>query len=204
VAQGSFRMRSPSTLSPQDAISNVGVPSNRSYASETVSMPAGGGQPLSGRPCKSNNYWGFCKGSWATQESVKKGLRTQTRPEGMYGKTTFWQCRQCSFQGDSFGKQATLDERVHTHQSGINYRWVFLAKSHTKRKSDKVDPTYGCIFCCAEGRTTGIYGNADTLLNHIFMDHSKQMGRNVQDQNKVIFGRVAANHEEFDINIPFM
>ena len=166
-----------------------------------------------GRPCKDNGYWGFCKGAWATREDLKKGLSVQSRPEGLYNTISIWQCKHCLFQGDTFGgkgkkKNMTVDPNVHVSAVGIRYRWIFLAKSHAKKKSvatntEKGECSYGCMFCCAEGRGTGIYGNVQTLMNHIFLEHAKGITEDMKEKTRCVVGRTAGPQEQWDINIPF-
>ncbi|OCK86368.1 hypothetical protein K432DRAFT_376868 [Lepidopterella palustris CBS 459.81] len=183
---------------------------------------------MDGRPCKDNNYWGFCKGAWATREDLKKGLSVQTRPEGLYSTVSVWQCKHCLFQGDTFTittpsakpkgkpkKEITVDPNVHVSAVGIRYRWVFLAKSHVKKKSmptsnmatsnggEKGECNYGCIFCCTEGKSTGIYGNVQTLMNHVFLEHAKGMKEDVRERTRCIMGREAGKEEVWDVNVPF-
>lgn len=186
-----------------------------SYRSSTVTMPPNSHQQpmMVGRPCKDNGYWGFCKGAWATREDLKKGLSIQTRPEGLYNTISIWQCKHCLFQGDTFGgkakpKNMTVDPNVHVSAVGIRYRWIFLAKSHAKKKSggtvaDKDECSYGCIFCCAEGRGTSIYGNVQMLMNHIFLEHAKGMSEDVKEKTRCIVGRTAGPQEQWDINVPY-
>ncbi|KAH7139366.1 hypothetical protein B0J11DRAFT_575280 [Dendryphion nanum] len=178
---------------------------------------------MSGRPCKDNNYWGFCKGAWAIREELKRGLEVQTRPDGMYNTHSIWQCRHCNFQGETFtgphptkkGKKGTVvDPKVYVSSVGIHYKWIFLAKSHVKKKTmesgrnslvkseEKEDCNYGCVICSVEGTGTGIYGNVETLMNHIFMEHARNMSDKTLTKSKCIIGRTAGANEDWDINIP--
>lgn len=183
---------------------------------------------MDGRPCKDNNYWGFCKGAWATREDAKKGLALETRPEGMYSTSQIWQCRHCCFEGKSLTiphptkknkKETVIDPSVHVSAGGIRYKWIFLAKSHVKKKNvasegprsgarkgpeADADCSYGCVLCSVEGNVTGIYGNVETLMNHVFMEHVRpgSMTESTMIRSKCIVGRVAGADEEWDINIP--
>lgn len=157
-----------------------------------------------GRPNKENNYWGFCKGAWTTREDPSKGFRLASRPEGMYNTITTWQCRQCAFNGDVHGKKKpySFDTRIHVvADSGIRYKWLFLAKSHVKCKSNSSGgDSYGCVFCGDEGSSTAIFGKASTLLDHIWMEH-RGMRLEIAKRNMCAFGSVD-NDEDWDINIP--
>lgn len=95
----------------------------------------------------------------------------------------------------------TVDPNVHTAANGIRYRWIFLAKSHAKKKPME-GASFGCVFCVSEGKATGIFGNVEVLMNHIIVDHGKGIRQDIMENNKCILGRVASSSEDFDINIP--
>lgn len=216
--------------------------------------------PMLGRPCKANNYYNFCKGAWSLREEFKKGLVTRNKPVGMYTSCLVWQCKECSFEGPTFGnkKPYLTDPRTYTyvHDSAtIKYKWIFLAKSHVKLKSgpflrpaaveqDIVAPNdtvrgffhqggtgasasavdlsgtkdknaldeekylhkpgycYGCTFCCAEGRVTSVFGNADTLLRHVAEAHAAGLSADAQTRTKCIVGRAPGKSEEWDVCFP--
>ncbi|KAF2190978.1 hypothetical protein K469DRAFT_746440 [Zopfia rhizophila CBS 207.26] len=179
---------------------------------------------MDGRPCKDNNYWGFCKGAWAVREELKKGLSVQTRPDGMYSSHQVWQCKHCHFTGETFQatvpgkkkKETVVDRSIRISSVGIRYKWIFLAKSHVKKKTmdsattgikgsaDKEECNYGCVICSVEGNVTGIYGNVETLFNHIFLEHVRSMSDKTVQKAKCIMGREAKAEEEWDINVPWM
>lgn len=101
-------------------------------------------QPMLGRPCKANNYYNFCKGAWTLREEFKKGLVVRNKPVGMYTSCLIWQCKECNFEGPSFGakKPYITDPRSYTYthdlagaEITVKYKWIFLAKSHVKIKS---------------------------------------------------------------------
>ncbi|OJD33124.1 uncharacterized protein BKCO1_3300012 [Diplodia corticola] len=224
--------------------------------------------PMLGRPCKANNYYNFCKGAWSLREEFKKGLTTRNKPVGMYTSCLVWQCKECNFEGPSFGnkKPYTTDPRTYTfvHEragSGmpvtVKYKWLFLAKSHVKIKSGLLRPTateneqtiaslngflgnnhhqapsscdlssrdnsavddgkylhkpgysYGCSFCCAEGRVTSVYGTAETLLGHVAEAHAgpavagrQQLSADALARTKCVIGRAPEKSEEWDVWFP--
>jgi hypothetical protein len=179
---------------------------------------------MSGRPCKDNSYWGFCKGSWETRESESKGLVLTSRPEGMFSTSQVWQCRHCLFEGLARSiphptkknkKEAVLDDQIHTSATGIRYRWSFLAKSHVKKTSyssggrnsaeEEAECNFGCVICSVEGTVTGIYGGVETLMDHIANEHvytGNTMNHMTMVRSKVVVGRTAGEEEEWDVNIP--
>ena len=178
---------------------------------------------MNGRPCKDNNYWGFCKGAWATREDTSKGLCLTSRPEGMFNTSQVWQCRHCLFEGPSCTiphatkknkKDVVIDTKVHVSAAGIRYRWSFLAKSHVKKNSypsgsrnssgEESACNYGCVICSVEGTVTGVYGGVELLMDHIAHDHvyTGNMNGMTMTRSKVVAGRLAGNEEDWDVNIP--
>ncbi|CAO2658266.1 Nn.00g059890.m01.CDS01 [Neocucurbitaria sp. VM-36] len=178
------------------------------------SGPAGQEKMMDGRPCKDNNYWGFCKGAWAVREELKKGLAVRTQPSGMYNTKQIWECTACTFKGDTFTiphptkknkTETVVDQRVHISMAGIRYRWIFLAKSHVKKKpgdSFSEESNYGCVLCCVEGNLTGVYGGVETLMNHIALTHVADMSDKTRKKVNCILGRVAGPGEAWDLNVP--
>jgi hypothetical protein len=180
----------------------------------TDTIQSGHTHSLSGRPNKDNDYWGFCKGAWAAREDPKKGIKLRTQPHGYYNHKQIWACSTCTFTGEVFKapdpkkKSRTIeifDPRVKVSMSGIRYRWVFLAKSHVKKKAgdpSSNDDNFGCVLCSAEGNVTGVYGGVETLMNHIALTHVGNMSDATRKKVDCVLGRVAGNGESFDINVP--
>jgi hypothetical protein len=201
----SFRRRS----APRPVSSSTHS-STYSHRASSISMPAAAisaPATMLGRPSKENNYWGFCKGAWTIREDWRKGLQMATVPAGMYTTKSMWRCKSCAFDGDVYGnkKPYQVDRRVFKAlESGVQYRFLFLAKSHVKRKLLKDDNTcFGCIVCANEGKGTSIFGNVETLCNHLVAEHGKTaMSDDMQVRNRCIVGRVADISEDFDFNIP--
>lgn len=182
--------------------------------SSTIRSPKPGQeQMMNGRPCKDNNYWGFCKGSWAVREDLKKGLAIRTMPSGMYNTKEVWECKSCNFRGNTYSithpskknkTETIVDPNIHTSKSGIRYRWIFLAKSHVKKKTpDSINDecNYGCVICSVELKVTSIFGNVDTLMFHLY-EHASDMRQATMKQTKCIVGRTAGADEDWDVNIP--
>ncbi|KAF1842560.1 uncharacterized protein K460DRAFT_188236 [Cucurbitaria berberidis CBS 394.84] len=184
--------------------------------SDTIqSGPAGQEKMMDGRPCKDNNYWGFCKGAWAVREDVKKGLAIRTQPSGLYNTKQIWECTSCTFKGDTFTTphptkksktETVVDQRIYVSMAGIRYRWIFLAKSHVKKKAgdcfNSDEGNYGCVLCSVEGNVTGVYGGLETLMNHIALTHVADMSEQTRRKVNCILGRVAGPGEAWDINVP--
>lgn len=169
---------------------------------------------MDGRPCKDNNYWGFCKGAWAVREDVKKGIVVRTQPSGLYNSKQIWECTTCTYKGDTFSAphptkknktEIIVDPRIHISMAGIRYRWIFLAKSHVKKKASdglSEESNYGCVICSVEGNLSSVYGGVETLMNHIALTHVADMSDKTRKKVNCILGRVAGPNEAFDINVP--
>ncbi|KAG9191912.1 hypothetical protein G6011_10646 [Alternaria panax] len=209
------------SIASTDSISSASIgvlPGRRmrdSIRSDTIqSGPAGGEKMMNGRPNKDNDYWGFCKGAWAVREDPKKGITVRTQPSGYYNTRQIWGCKSCTFTGDVFTaphptkKNKTVeivDPRVKISMSGIRYRWIFLAKSHVRKKasdSSSNGDNFGCVLCLAQDKVTGVYGGTETLMNHIALTHVADMSEQTRKKVNCILGRVAKADEEFDINVP--
>ncbi|KZM24042.1 uncharacterized protein EKO05_0004608 [Ascochyta rabiei] len=211
------RIRQPSIASTDSSSSgSIGViprPPGAILSSTIQSPKPGQERMMGGRPCRDNNYWGFCKGAWDVREDVKKGLAVRNMPSGMYNTKEVWECRQCNFRGNTYtfmhpgkkGKKETVvDPNIHTSKSGIRYRWIFLAKSHVKKKtpdSASEECNYGCVICSVELKVTSIFGNLDTLMYHL-LEHVSDMTQTTMKQTRCIVGRTAGAEEDWDINMP--
>jgi hypothetical protein len=142
---------------------------------------------------------GFCKGAWSARTEPKKGLTLSTVPVGIYGRKHIWQCKHCSFTGDTPGGKA-FDPRVLVDEAtGIQYRWMFTAKSHAKTKGEA--SSFGCVFCADSGVGTAVYGQMSTLLAHISTAHKRitpEMAKTV----KCTLGK-GDTGDDWDIWLPF-
>ncbi|KAF2644765.1 hypothetical protein P280DRAFT_179519 [Massarina eburnea CBS 473.64] len=191
----------------------------------TITTPAQE-KMMGGRPCKDNNYWGFCKGAWATREELKKGFNLEARPTGMYTTSQVWQCKSCNFTGTSVliphptkknKKETIVDPTICSSSVGIRYRWAFLAKSHVKQTTPSTKPigyqrkpgessdcSFGCTICSVERSVSGIFGNVETLMNHIFMEHVRpgRLSSSTLKSVHCIIDRTARSDEDWDLNIP--
>lgn len=159
-------------------------------------------------PGEMNNYAGFCKGAWRQQiGDRKKALEERVRPGGFYNAAKFWQCKQCKFEGRLIPldkKSNGYDMRVFKLVEGIQFRWEFLFKSHTVTKGALSDPTratFGCIFCCAEGRGTATFSGVHVFMGHLIEHRDRLPTGEVLYRMNCLVGRQAAMHEDFDINI---
>ncbi|KAL8891151.1 MAG: hypothetical protein Q9215_001747 [Flavoplaca cf. flavocitrina] len=138
------------------------ITANQDYPSATDLLPS-----------EANKYSGFCKGAWRLQiGDHKKALQERQRPGSMYSAHKFWQCKFCSFEGrlvQQDKKTSQFDQQIMS-ADGIQFRWVFLFKSHVECKDTNPNPlksAFGCMFCCAEGRGTPSFRGAQALMDHL-------------------------------------
>lgn len=155
-----------------------------------------------------NDYAGFCKGAWKQQIGDKKGaMEERIRPGGMYNASRYWQCRHCKFEGrlkHVNEKQNGYDVRVFRLVEGIQFRWEFMFKSHIPEKIPDSNPTkatFGCIFCCADGRPMPSFKGIQTFMDHMTEHRDPLPGGEVLYRMNCLVGRQAALEEDFDINI---
>ena len=159
-------------------------------------------------PSEINEYAGFCKGAWRQQiGDRKRAMEERLRPGGMYNSAKYYQCKQCKFAGRLIPidkKTNGFDMRVFKLVQGIQFRWEFMFKSHVRVKeacSDPTKATFGCIFCCAEGRGTPLFSGIQTFMNHLLVHREHLPTGEVLYRMNCLVGRQAAITEDFDINV---
>ena len=159
-------------------------------------------------PSETNKYAGFCEGAWRQQlGDQKRAMEQRVRPGGMYNAAKYYQCKQCKFEGrlqPTDKKKMGFDMRVFKLVQGIQFRWEFMFKSHIQAKeacSDPTKATFGCIFCCAEGKGTPMFGGIQTFMNHLVEHREHFPTGDVLYRMNCLVGRQATINEDFDINI---
>lgn len=158
-------------------------------------------------PSEANRYSGFCKGAWRLQiGDKKKAMDERQRPGSMYNALKYWQCSRCKFEGRlvQIDKKTAGYDRQVMIADGIQVRWEFLFKSHVECRDQNPNPlksTFGCIFCCAEGRGTPTFGGAQSFMNHL-QEHRvrRPVGEVLYRMNARVGEKVPAS-EDFDINL---
>ncbi|KAK2759973.1 hypothetical protein FQN54_002709 [Arachnomyces sp. PD_36] len=163
-------------------------------------------------PSEENKFSGFCKGAWKMQNNMKGAMSAEHRPSGMYGEIRFWRCCKCRFDGPMYGGSSKasrkFDNQVRVDISGIRYRWIFLAKSHVPLKqvpnvSDGSGGSFGCIFCCAEWQQDApVFKDLERFMEHLQRHREQVLSPELIYRTKCIVGRIAADTEDFEINLP--
>ncbi|KAL8996614.1 MAG: hypothetical protein Q9169_003896 [Polycauliona sp. 2 TL-2023] len=158
-------------------------------------------------PSEANNYSGFCKGAWRLQiGDQKKALQECQRPGNMYGAVKFWQCKHCNFQGRLIQrdkKTKDFDQQIMLAE-GIQFRWVFLFKSHVECKDANPNPLkspFGCMFCCAEGKGTPVFEGAQALMDHSQVHRIREPVGEVLYRMNAYVGEEAPIGADYDINL---
>ena len=180
------------------------------FSSISVSNLSVSNLPISPRdllPSEANKFAGFCKGAWRLQiGDKKKAVEERQRPGGMYTANSYWQCSKCKFEGQAVvlnKKRKSFNRRVMMTE-GVQFRWEFLFKSHIESKDGASDPmkaTFGCIFCCAEGKGTPTFGGIHSFMTHL-QDHRDRLPTGeVLYRMNCLAGRRAEQDEDFDVNL---
>ncbi|KAL8657816.1 MAG: hypothetical protein Q9226_001545 [Calogaya cf. arnoldii] len=158
-------------------------------------------------PSEANKFSGFCKGAWRLQiGDHKKALQERQRPISMYSNARFWQCKFCKLEGPLFQldkKTKGFDQQIMVSE-GIQFRWVFLFKSHVECKDANPNPlrsTFGCMLCCAEGRGTPVFRGAQALMEHMQEHRIRLPVGDVLERMNVLIEEKAPPEADFDINL---
>ncbi|KAI4098325.1 MAG: hypothetical protein LQ339_006476 [Xanthoria mediterranea] len=159
-------------------------------------------------PSEANKFSGFCKGAWRLQiGDYKKAVQERQRPGSMYSSVRFWQCKSCKFEGRLLQpekkKIKDFDQQVMV-ADGIQFRWVFLFKSHIECRDASPNPlrsTLGCMFCCAEGRGTPVFRGAAALMEHMQEHRIRLPVGQVLYRMNALVGEMAPPGADFDVNL---
>lgn len=158
-------------------------------------------------PSPTNDYGGFCQGAYYLQAGLHKdGVKLRNASIAKTGESWYWGCRnsKCVFESSAckIRKEFFFDDSVCQFQ-GLRYRWAFLAKSHValRRSKNKVY-NYRCIFCVLQGKESPIITSIRSLLEHVVQHRGQPMDESILAKTLCINGRLAADEEYFDINLP--
>ena len=152
------------------------------------------------------SWGGCCKYShYIREKGAKAGLGMIST--AMYSEQFVYQCKSTKC---SFGKEAVkikkcweIDDTVRSSH-GIQYRWLFLAKSHVQIPKDstiKLKP-YKCLICLVLGHNSETYLGVDELFTHILEHREKSIG-DVKLEGPLSFSNQGALVDaHFDVNLP--
>ncbi|EHY60078.1 hypothetical protein HRR83_006437 [Exophiala dermatitidis] len=151
-------------------------------------------------------YGGFCKHAYDLREgSIKKGL--SLAPASVYSGKLVYKCAssKCQFTGNAIHDKSGyhVNDKIFSSPSGIQWRWMFLAKSHIQQKEPK-DPSFRCLVCLMLGDDSGIYHGHDVLLAHL-VGHQGALLGGTRLEGPLLF----TNHgvqpdltDDFDVRFP--
>jgi len=93
-----------------------------------------------------------------------------------------------------------IDERVYTCK-GIEFRWLFLAKSHVQKPTKTDEAKFSCLVCVLSGDTSSVFKGHTLLFDHIRGHQSAQLGATVLE-GPLSFSNegVKVDPVSFDIN----
>lgn len=147
----------------------------------------------------------YCPGALAAQRDFSAGFTLQNLPilPGSQKLHPSWKCNACDFNA-SDGDGALFSRIDFAH--GVRFRFPFRARSHAPYTypPDTFRPryTYGCLFCTAEGRKSGVYSGSDALMAHVATKHRTNLTPEVRRRTHSVVGRLAGKDEGWDINLP--
>jgi len=169
--------------------------------------PGYGNTPLSpspspstlARPTAENNYLGFCKGAWKTQDYDAKAMQKVSDYQSFSGGAYYMVCssRKCAF-ADHLDPNKLRQSLPH----GVKYRLAFLSRSHipqAKVKKGRYD--FQCMFCVFRGLTSPPLQGVNSLLDHLVSHRGEVLGDVLLDRTRCISGYVAEDCDSFDINL---
>lgn len=87
--------------------------------------------------------------------------------------------------------------------NAVQYRWTFLAKCHvalSKVRNGQYD--YQCVFCGVQSSSDNLYRGERAFIEHVSQQHrGQQPDPSISDKICCIYGRVALEEENFDVNL---
>lgn len=152
-------------------------------------------------------YGGYCKGAYKLQVGLdKESVNLRNQSTSMTGQSNYWACAssKCAYEGPACrkGKNWTFDDTVRVSDA-VQYRWAFLAKCHvalSKVKNGQYD--YQCVFCGIQPPSNNVYRGEKAFIEHVSQQHrGRQPDPSVLDKICCIYGRVALEEEDFDVNL---
>ncbi|KAM0720659.1 hypothetical protein Q7P37_004796 [Cladosporium fusiforme] len=148
----------------------------------------------------------YCAGALAAQNSFSSSITLQNLPTlpGSSKLSPSYKCHHCDFNM-STDSTNTLLSRISFSTSGIRYRFPFLARSHAPytHPPASIRPryAYGCQFCTAEGRRSGVHDGAEALMAHVAAKHCTNLTPEVRARTRCVVGRLAGKGEGWDVNL---
>jgi hypothetical protein len=153
------------------------------------------------------SYGGCCKYAHRLRDGiVKKSLMLQNQAITPGAQNFLYMCssNKCDFRGPAIQnnkRQWTVDNRIRSRH-GLQYRWLFLAKSHIQKTNQRDGDCFRCILCILLGDQSSIFQGHDALLGHVISHQGAQF------DHITLVGPLSFSNDgirvddEFDINLP--
>jgi len=154
-------------------------------------------------------YGGCCKYAYQLRDGKLLDALDPV-PATFYSQTKLWrwQCKskKCKFRGGRAveGRNGRQNDTTVYRSFGLEFRWLFLAKSHVPHEEDTDHPPYRCLVCIMLGDESPIYRGTEALLTHVVRHRGAYLG-DVRLKGPLIFtnaGVKADPDSGFDINLP--
>ena len=150
-------------------------------------------------------YGGSCKYAFQIRENGPKGnLNAQNL--AMYTENWVLKCSssKCKFQRPirhPKTRDPLIDNTIHT-KNGIEFRWLFLAKSHCLQTEVTAAFPFVCLICQLISGDPRQYHGLDQLFEHIAGHREDHVG-GVQLEGPLSFSNLGIKMDpEFDLNLP--
>jgi hypothetical protein len=118
------------------------------------------------------NYGGFCPGAYQLQVGlIDSAIKIHNASTSMTGQGQYYACRgkRCVFEGPAliYEKTWSYDRNLRTRNQ-LEYRWLFLAKSHIpqERVKNKLYD-FRCLICVLLGDESSTFHGSNQLLEHV-------------------------------------
>ena len=207
------KIRMPSWSRKRSSTEGTQLSENRSLSqdsgcNEDISPPNPQiGSPLDLSTTETRNpYGGFCLGAYKLQVGLTdEGFKLRNQSVALTGQSQYWACANPHCVFDMPARK--MDRRwgfsaVVKIAFGVKYRWTFLAKSHTALpKSKNREFHFQCPFCVAQRQPAGPHRTHKAFMEHVSTHRGQEPESSISDKIICIFGRVAQDHEAFDINL---
>ncbi|KIX03725.1 uncharacterized protein Z518_07278 [Rhinocladiella mackenziei CBS 650.93] len=188
ISRQSTALSTMSSMSAMSTLSAVSGMSNLSTASTLAPI---------------TRYQGTCKYAYDLRDGqIKNAFRLA--PVGMHGKTYKCASSKCHFTVSAAHKGDRIEDRVMKTTSGLQYRFLFLAKSHKQQPDPQPPSLYRCLVCMMQGNNSGVYHGNNVLLSHLethqgtYLDQTLLEGPLIFTNN----GAKPGTENEFDIKFP--
>jgi hypothetical protein len=194
----------------QSLISHISTSSTLTDSSADTVSDRSRARPVPGAATASNStaitkYGGSCKyAHYIRDNGSSGGLMRQSVGLGVHHENIVYACKssKCKFQGKAMRTKSgyQIDDTVRPHE-GLQYRWIFLAKSHVSQEPSSKTPSYICLMCTMLNKNSEIYEGHTELFSHI-MGHREHVLGDVSLKGPLAFSNGGVKVDvNFDINL---